>query len=424
MDVQPGPHPLNPALPLDVITRIADYLLAFRNDLNSAIIKYGDIDDDIKKSQAAAAALAGSRALRQHINPMLYQSPRFETVEQMYLFCRTIGRDRGYHVPRNRDADGLTPMVRRLILTPRMGSGRRVFGLPSIEKRQVDHFFLECLEQCTWITSVVVPFERSREIHEKVMLRSSRVVELGLCAKNNMDYHFLDLDALDRFMNVAGPGGAPMLSTKIKHLSLDNYSYAPGRSYSGPVDIPLESLSLHAGNLSAQSLSRLLHFSTNTLTSLSIDFAGHEPGLHITTNAFTHAIEHIAHLQDLTILGYPHLRRVERVIIQTAGLLDQLSVQLPELRSLEFDDDLATKALLENAPLSLQSLYIIRPTSIKPSDLPLLSAQAARRQLSLRKVVVAWREEDVAEWQRFGTAVTSLLAIQGIQLFSATARSS
>ncbi|KAL1718382.1 hypothetical protein EV715DRAFT_291212 [Schizophyllum commune] len=49
-----------PTLPLDVLTRIADDLLAFRNERNSDIIKYGDMDQELRQAQAAAAALASS----------------------------------------------------------------------------------------------------------------------------------------------------------------------------------------------------------------------------------------------------------------------------------------------------------------------------------------------------------------------------
>ncbi|KAL1760845.1 hypothetical protein FB107DRAFT_269554 [Schizophyllum commune] len=378
-------------LPLDVLTRIADDLLAFRNERNSDIIKYGDMDQDLRQAQAAAAALAssGSRVLRDRVNPMLYQSPRFWTTHEMYLFRRTLGRDRAFHVLRNTEAQGLAPMVRRLIV-----------AMPNTKERS---------DLCD-------------EIRAKVAYRSS-LVELGLVAVNNMNDGFLYMGSLSTYMSAGVNTGR--LSARIKHLSLQNYSYHPEQEHSRhiqPLSLTLQSLSLYQGNLSKRSLDGLLATSRDSLTRLSVDFGGHYPGGHITTDEFKSSILSLVRLHHLAILtdGF-RIHQSNNGRLYTAGMIDDLAPQLLHLQSLEFDEDLATTALFDNMPATLKLLRIVHPTHIHPTDLPLLSAQAVRRpQLALRRVVVIWRDDDRDILRRVGGATTDLLAVQGIALRSFT----
>uniref|UniRef100_D8PK58 Uncharacterized protein n=1 Tax=Schizophyllum commune (strain H4-8 / FGSC 9210) TaxID=578458 RepID=D8PK58_SCHCM len=355
-----------PTLPLDILTRIADDLLAFRTERNSDIIKYGDMNKDIKQSQAAAAALAtsGSRVLRDRINPMLYQSPRFWTTYEM-----------------------------------------------------------QCILLCPRVTSLIVPFSASRgETYNKITYRGS-LAELSLCGVNNMDSSaFLTLDSLETYMT----GGTPALSTRIKDLSMENFSYSPVEESMprlAPVDISLESLSLYRGNLAKTSFEGLLASSRDSLTRLSVDFAGEYPGNHITVHDFKTSILSVVHLQHLTVFtkGYRPSGFGGSRSFRLTGLIDEVAPYLWQLQSLEFDEDLGTTALFDNMPATLKVLRLVHPACIHPSDLPLLAAQAVRRlQLALRRVVVIWKDGDHDNWRRVGGVTTDLLAVQGITLRSFT----
>ncbi|KAL1677663.1 hypothetical protein EV122DRAFT_278965 [Schizophyllum commune] len=384
-----------PTLPLDVLTRIADDLLAFRNERNSNIIKYGDMDQDLRQAQAAAAALAssGSRVLRDRINPMLYQSPRFWTTHEMYLFRRTLGRDRAFHAPRNTEAQGLAPMVRRLIVAMPNTKDRSDLCLRSLDREEVNHHFKACVSLCARLRSLIVPFAAGDEIRAKVAYRSS-LIELGLVAVNNMNDGFLYIGSLSTYMSA----GVNTEQDHSRHIQ--------------PLSLTLQSLSLYQGNLSKRSLDGLLATSCDSLTRISIDFGGHYPGGHITTDEFKSSILSLVRLQHLIILtdGF-RIHQSNNGDLYTAGLIDELAPQLLQLQSLEFDEDLATTALFDNMPATLKDLRIVHPTHIRPTDLPLLAAQAVRRpQLALRRVVVIWKEEDRANWRRVGGATTDLLA--------------
>ncbi|KAL1690401.1 hypothetical protein GGG16DRAFT_55776 [Schizophyllum commune] len=362
-----------PTLPLDILTRIADDLLAYRNERNSNIIKYGDMDQDLRQAQAAAAALAssGSRVLRDRITPMLYQSPRFWTTHEI---------------------------------------------------EEVNHHFKACVSLCARLRSLIVPFAAGDEIRAKVAFRSS-LIELGLVAVNNMNDGFLYMGSLSTYMSAGVNTGR--LSARIKHLSLQNYSYYPEQEHSRhiqPLSLTLQSLSLYQGNLSKRSLDGLLATSRDSLTRLSIDFGGHYPGGHITTDEFKSSILSLVRLQHLTILtdGF-RIHQSNSGDLYTAGLIDELAPQLLHLQSLEFDENLATTALFDSMPATIKVLRILHPTHIHPTDLPLLAAQAVRRpHLPLRRVVAIWKEEDRANWRRVGGATTDLLAVQGITMRSFT----
>ncbi|KAI5897727.1 uncharacterized protein SCHCODRAFT_02610069 [Schizophyllum commune H4-8] len=408
-----------PTLPLDILTRIADDLLAFRTERNSDIIKYGDMNKDIKQSQAAAAALAtsGSRVLRDRINPMLYQSPRFWTTYEMYLFRRTLGREQAYRYPRNTEAHGLAFMVRRLVLGTWGSEERRSdLRLSSLESDEIYHHFRQCILLCPRVTSLIVPFSASRgETYNKITYRGS-LAELSLCGVNNMDSSaFLTLDSLETYM-----------TGRIKDLSMENFSYSPVEESMprlAPVDISLESLSLYRGNLAKTSFEGLLASSRDSLTRLSVDFAGEYPGNHITVHDFKTSILSVVHLQHLTVFtkGYRPSGFGGSRSFRLTGLIDEVAPYLWQLQSLEFDEDLGTTALFDNMPATLKVLRLVHPACIHPSDLPLLAAQAVRRlQLALRRVVVIWKDGDHDNWRRVGGVTTDLLAVQGITLRSFT----
>ncbi|KAL1705038.1 hypothetical protein EV121DRAFT_290768 [Schizophyllum commune] len=413
-----------PTLPLDVLTRIADDLLAFRNERNSDIIKYGDMGQDLRQAQAAAAALAssGSRVLRDRINPMLYQSPRFWTTHEMYLFRRTLGRDGSQHARRNTENHGLAFMVRRLILAMPETANRNELHLHSLDWEERKHHFVTCISFCVRLTSLIIPFAADHEIRDKVANRPS-LVELGLVVPHTfMGSNFLCMESLSTY---ASAGAMGRQSARIRHLSVQNYSYYPEREHirhDQLSDLTLDSLSFYRGNLSKRSLHGLLASSFATLTRLSIDFGGDYPGGHITTDDFRSKILSLVRLQHLSILTDGFRRRQNNDgRLRTAGMIDELAPQLLQLQSLEFDEDLATTALFENMPATIKVLRIVHPTHIHPTNLPLLAAQAVRRpQLALRRVVVIWRDDDRDIWKRVGGATTDLLAVQGITLRSST----
>ncbi|KAL1714897.1 hypothetical protein EV715DRAFT_208651, partial [Schizophyllum commune] len=307
--------------------------------------------------------------LRDRINPMLYQSPRFWTTHEI---------------------------------------------------EEVNHHFKACVSLCARLRSLIVPFAAGDEIRAKVAYRSS-LIELGLVAVNNMNDGFLYIGSLSTYMSA----GVNRLSARIKQLSLQNYSYYPEQEHSRhiqPLSLTLQSLSLYQGNLSKRSLDGLLATSRDSLTRLSIDFGGHYPGGHITTDELKSHILSLVRLQHLIILtdGF-RIHQSNNGDLYTAGLIDELAPQLLQLQSLEFDEDLATTALFDSMPATIKVLRIVHPTHIHPTDLPLLAAQAVRRpQLALRRVVVIWKEEDGANWRRVGGATTDLLAVQGITLRSFT----
>ena len=353
---------------------------------------------------------------------MLYQSPRFWTTHEMYLFRRTLGRDRDFHVPRNTEAQGLAPMVRRLIVAMPNTKERSDLCLRSLDREEVNHHFKACVSLCARLRSLIVPFAAGDEIRAKVAYRSS-LIELGLVAVNNMNDGFLYMGSLSTYMS-AGVNTS-RLSARIKHLSLQNYSYYPEQEHSRhvqPLSLTLQSLSFYQGNLSKRSLDGLLATSRDSLTRISIDFGGHYPGGHITTDEFKSSILSLVRLQHLTILtdGF-RIHQSNNGDLYTAGLIDELAPQSLQLQSLEFDEDLATTALFDGMPATIKVLRIVHPTHIHPTDLPLLAAQAVRcPQLALRRVVVIWKEEDRANWRRVGGATTDLLAVQGITLRSFT----